>query len=77
MGRCFVFALPYGRRTDWMRNVVAVGSATVVHEGHTYRVDRPELLTMAQANPYFPPREQRLHRAFHVNDFVRVQRVGA
>lgn len=72
----FVFALPYGRRTDWMRNVLAAGSATVVHEGRSYQVDSPELLGMAEANPYFPPREQRLHRAFRVNDFLRVHQVG-
>lgn len=73
----FVFALPYGRRTDWMRNVLAAGTASVVHEGRTHRVDSPELLDLAQANRYFPPREQRMHRAFHVNDFLRVQRVDA
>jgi deazaflavin-dependent oxidoreductase (nitroreductase family) len=35
----FVIALPYGPNTDWLKNVLASGSATIVHEGNTYRVD--------------------------------------
>lgn len=73
----FVFALPYGReRTDWLKNVLAAGRAVVVHEGATFTVDRPELLTAAQANPYFPPGEQRMQRAFGVDDFLRVWTVA-
>ena len=39
----FVIALPYGLNTDWLKNVRASGSATIVHEGDTYEVDRPEI----------------------------------
>src|SRR5262245_30274984 len=33
VGDDFVIALPYGANTDWVRNVLAAGSATLVHEG--------------------------------------------
>ncbi len=39
----FVIALPYGSGTDWLKNVMASGSATIVHEGDTYRVDQRRL----------------------------------
>lgn len=69
----FVFALPYGPVADWVRNVLAAGSATVEHEGSSVAVDRPELVTAIDANPLFPRREQRLHRLYGVDDFLRVR----
>src|SRR6266480_7524542 len=61
----FLIALPYGERTDWLKNVLARGSATIVTDGHSYDVDRPEVIAMAQATGYFRPRDQRMHRQFH------------
>ena len=52
----FVIALPYGPNTDWLKNVLASGSATIVNEGNTYDVDRPEVVPMAEAGRYFSPR---------------------
>jgi deazaflavin-dependent oxidoreductase (nitroreductase family) len=71
----FVIALPYGPNTDWLKNVLASGSATIVDEGNTYGVDRPEIVPIAEAGPYFPPQDQRTHRLFGVAQCLRVQRV--
>jgi deazaflavin-dependent oxidoreductase (nitroreductase family) len=68
----FLIALPYGERTDWLKNVLAGGSATIVTNGHSYEVDRPEIIPMAEATGYFRPREQRMHRRFHVDSALRV-----
>ena len=68
----FVIALPYGKRTDWLKNVLAKGSATIVTSGRTYEVDRPEVVPMAEATGYFRPREQRMHRQFHVDSALQV-----
>ena len=70
----FVIALPYGTTTDWLRNVLAAGSAVIVHEGDTHSVDRPEIVPRAVGNPHFPPQEQRSHRLFNVDDFLLVRR---
>ena len=43
-GDAFLIVLPYGLRTQWLRNVLAAGEATLVTEGSTYRVDRPEVV---------------------------------
>jgi deazaflavin-dependent oxidoreductase (nitroreductase family) len=69
----FLIALPYGKRTDWLKNVLNRGSATIVTNGHTYEVDRPEVIPMAEATCYFRPREQRMHRQFHVDTALRVR----
>jgi deazaflavin-dependent oxidoreductase (nitroreductase family) len=68
----FLIALPYGKRTDWLKNVLDKGSATIVSNGHAYEVDRPEVIPMAEATAYFRPKEQRMHRQFHVDSALQV-----
>lgn len=70
----FLIALPYGERTDWLKNVLAQGSATLVTHGHTYQVDRPEVIPMTEASAHFRPREQRMQRRFGVAQALRVHR---
>jgi deazaflavin-dependent oxidoreductase (nitroreductase family) len=71
----FVIALPYGSNTDWLKNVLASGSATIVDEGNTYRVDQPEIVPTAVAAPLFPPEDQRTLRLFGVDQCLRARRV--
>jgi len=68
----FLIALPYGERTDWLKNVLDKGSATIVSNGHAYEVDQPEVIPMAEASAYFRPKEQRMHRQFHVDSALQV-----
>jgi deazaflavin-dependent oxidoreductase (nitroreductase family) len=69
-------ALPYGKRTDWLKNVLATGSATVVTGGERYEVDRPEVIPMAEATGFFGAKEQRLHRRFSVDTCLHLQRMA-
>jgi deazaflavin-dependent oxidoreductase (nitroreductase family) len=71
----FVIALVYGWNTDWLQNVLASGSATLVHEGHTYRVDHPEVLPIEAAAAYLSASDRRFHRWFGINQCLRVHRV--
>jgi deazaflavin-dependent oxidoreductase (nitroreductase family) len=71
----FLVALPYGPDTDWLRNVLASGSATVVRDGNTYRVDQPQLVSTAVATPHLPASEQRTLRLFAVDQCLRVRTV--
>ena len=72
----FVISLPYGADTDWLKNVLASGSATIVDEGNTYPVDRPELVPTAVAAPHLPAKGQRTLRLFAVDQCLRVRRVA-
>ncbi len=71
----FVIALPYGTTSNWVKNVLAGGSATIVHEGSTYRVDRPEVVPMALTVDHFPVKDQRAHARFRIDQCVRLRRV--
>lgn len=63
---------PYGERTDWLKNVLAAGSASIMANGRSYDVDRPGVIPMAEATAYFRPRDQRMHRQFHVDTALQV-----
>jgi deazaflavin-dependent oxidoreductase (nitroreductase family) len=71
----FVIAIVYGPRTDWLENVLASGAADIVHEGHAYPVDRPEIVPMERARAYFPAWNQRIHRRIRVDRCLRVRRL--
>jgi deazaflavin-dependent oxidoreductase (nitroreductase family) len=71
----FVIPLPYGSSPDWLKNVMAAGSAVIVSEGNTYQVDRPELVPSSVAFVHVPRTEQRSLRLFGVDEFLRVRRV--
>ena len=70
----FVIALVYGSRTNWLRNVLASGSATIVHEGHTYAVDQPEVVPMQAVASRFTAGDQRGFRLLGVDQALRLHR---
>jgi deazaflavin-dependent oxidoreductase (nitroreductase family) len=70
----FVIILPYGR-TSWARNVLASGTATLVHEGHTYDVHSPEIVPLSTIAPALSSSDQRMARVFRVTDALRLRRV--
>jgi deazaflavin-dependent oxidoreductase (nitroreductase family) len=67
VGDSFVIALPYGPGTDWVRNVLASGSATLVHEGATIPIDQPEVVPSASVIDELPASQQRVLRVFGVD----------
>jgi deazaflavin-dependent oxidoreductase (nitroreductase family) len=72
----FVIALVYGARTQWLRNVLASGSATIVHDGQAVDVDRPRIVPMRDAEELFPAGDRRGFRLLGVDSCLRVQRAG-
>ncbi|MBM2614419.1 nitroreductase family deazaflavin-dependent oxidoreductase [Actinoplanes sp. LDG1-06] len=49
----FVINLPWGARTNWVRNVQAAGGCTIRLHGAELRADRPQILDEATARPYY------------------------
>ena len=72
----FLIALPYGDLTDWMKNVLSAGKATIVTDGKSYDVDRPRIVPMSEATQFFRPKEQQLHRRFGVESCMQVHRLS-
>lgn len=62
----------HGTRSDWLKNVLASGSATVVHQGMSYAVDRPQVVPFDRVAKHFP--DSRALRTFGVTDAVLLHR---
>jgi deazaflavin-dependent oxidoreductase (nitroreductase family) len=73
----FAIALPYGMSSDWLRNVLASGSATIVTDGATHDVHRPEVVPMSAVATTFSPADQRAHRVFNVDQCLLVRHASA
>jgi deazaflavin-dependent oxidoreductase (nitroreductase family) len=71
----FVIALVYGDRTQWSRNVLAAGTATIVKDGAEYEVDRPEVVPAAEVMDFFPDSDRRMFGIFGVKECLRLHRV--
>lgn len=73
----FVIVLPYGTRPDWLKNVLAAGTATLTHEGATHDVDRPEIVAISDVLEHLDDSDQKAHDWFNVNQCLRLHAVTA
>ena len=71
----FLIALPYGTRADWVRNVLASGSATVVTHGQRVDVDRPTIVATADVEGQIPAKTLRTLRLFGVNQCLHLEKL--
>ena len=65
----FVIALTYGPKTDWVRNVLAVGSARLVYGGRDIVLDAPRLAGW-EIGRELPAVVRLALRVFRVRDFL-------
>lgn len=70
----FVIALPYDTRPDWVKNVLAAGSARLEYEGETHGIDRPEVLPIGWATPFFSEQDRR--RIGAITSCLRLRTAG-
>ena len=54
LGDGFVIPVLYGTQSQWVRNVMAAGHFTLRTKGRDYRLERPELISPAQALAAYP-----------------------
>ena len=73
VGDDFFIALPYGAGADWVRNVLTLGTATLVHEGRTVPVHQPEVVPTRLVVDDLPPSDQRMLRVFAVDACLRIR----
>jgi len=73
----FLVMLPYGSNTQWLRNVLAAGEATLVTEGQTVHVDRPETIRFSDVEERFSASDRWSSRLFAVTECLLLRRVAA
>ncbi|MBP2194230.1 nitroreductase family deazaflavin-dependent oxidoreductase [Nocardia goodfellowii] len=73
----FVILLPYGTNPDWLKNVLAAGSAEVVHEGVPYRATDPEVVSAASVARHLSRPERLARLLFGVDAALRLHVTAA
>jgi hypothetical protein len=73
----FLVPLPYGSGVDWLRNLRASGTATLVDHGRTFTVSDPEVLTAEQALTYCAPRRAAFWRLVRMREFLKLTAVAS
>lgn len=71
-GDGFVLSLIHGRtQSDWCRNVTAAGSCTLTWKGHTYELERPEVVSAHEVmQRTWPVGERMLFRLIGLREFL-------
>lgn len=72
----FLVMLPYGSGTQWLRNVLVTGEATLVTEGRTAHVDRPEIIPFKVVAERFSASDRWSSRLFAVTECLLLRRAG-
>jgi deazaflavin-dependent oxidoreductase (nitroreductase family) len=72
-GEGFIVPLPYGTGVDWLRNVLAEGTATITVAGQTYDVTEPEVIDAESAGPKRSPHRRSVFARFGIDNFLSVK----
>ncbi|CAM4012424.1 nitroreductase family deazaflavin-dependent oxidoreductase [Smaragdicoccus niigatensis] len=71
----FIIGLPYGRETQWLKNVLAAGEATVRYQGEMVRVTDPRIVEASELQHQFATAERVMQAVFGVNEYLVLTRV--
>ncbi len=69
----FVIPLPYGTGVDWLQNVLAARRATILSQGESYDVMKPEIIDAAAALPVLSPQRRRTFQRVGIEQYLRVE----
>ena len=70
----FYVALPWGRDTDWVRNLLAAGGGTMAWKGTTYDVSEPTFVEKAEVLSAADSFRRQMLKRWSLSDFLRVRR---
>lgn len=67
-----IIPLPYGANTDWCRNLLDAGHATLTLKGTEYAVENPTIVGADVAGPLVPAATARVWRWMGIEKYLRV-----
>ncbi|MEO3809895.1 nitroreductase family deazaflavin-dependent oxidoreductase [Sphaerisporangium sp. B11E5] len=71
----YLFVLVYGSRSDWVRNVLAAGSARLRADGREVGLAAPRLVGEAEAFQALPDEVARPPKLLRITEFLRMDLV--
>ena len=73
----FVFFPMYGPDSDWVKNVMAAGTASVLKDGTDYSLTNPRLIGRAEAERLVAAGTTMPPAKLGINDYLRMDLAGA
>jgi deazaflavin-dependent oxidoreductase (nitroreductase family) len=70
----YLIMLVYGSRSDWVRNVLAAGRATLEVDGEIVELVDPQVITGDDAFERLPPGSKRPPRLLMIDEFLAMRR---
>ncbi|MDJ0954156.1 MAG: nitroreductase family deazaflavin-dependent oxidoreductase [Acidimicrobiia bacterium] len=71
----YLFMLVYGPKSDWVRNILASGSATLRKEGETYDLVNPRVIDKAAAAELLQ-KELKIPGYVEIDEFLHMDLAG-
>ena len=68
----YLVMVVYGPRTDWLRNVLASGTATLLVDGERVDLVDPRLIGVDEAHALLPASASRPPRMLGITDYLRM-----
>ena len=68
----FVFILMYGSNSDWVKNVLAAGEATVTKDGASYELTSPRVIGNEEAWAQLPDTVKAPPEFLNVTEYLRM-----
>jgi deazaflavin-dependent oxidoreductase (nitroreductase family) len=69
----FVFALTYGPRVDWYRNVLAAGRCELRWHGKTYPLVDPVAISQAEGLAVYPNPQRAILKKMNLSSFFKMK----
>jgi deazaflavin-dependent oxidoreductase (nitroreductase family) len=69
----FIIPIPFGQKTQWVRNVLAAGGATLRWKGVDHHLVDPQVIDLADASPAFSGLQLWGLRRAHADRFMRLR----
>ncbi len=68
----FIFIANYGTRSDWVRNILASGRATLRLPDRAVELTRPRIISGKEAWKQMPPDAEPLPGYLNIDDYLRM-----
>ena len=68
----YLFVLVYGSESDWVRNVLAAGNATLLVDGRVVALTAPRLVGRDEAERALPADVSRPPKILRISEFLRM-----
>ena len=72
----YLFIMNYGRDSDWVRNILAAGKATLRVDGREVALESPRVITKEEAVPLLPAASKWPPERMNVTECLRMGTAG-